>query len=184
MSNGSTNTYPRTIDDGSGSRMTFLGRNGDVLEVTSTVQPGEGPPMHVHHLQDEIVTVREGRAGYTIQGEDERFAGPGETVRFEAGVAHTFRNAGDGELVLDGSVEPALNFEWFLTQVYESTAAAGGERPRTFDAAFLTTRYRSEFTMLDIPAPVQRLLFPVVAAVGRLAGLGRRFAGAPEPVVR
>ncbi len=38
--------------------------------------------------------------------------------------------------------------------------------------------------MSDIPAPVQRVLFPVVAAVGRLMGLGRRFAGAPEPVAR
>jgi len=178
-----TQTYPRSIDDGGGSHMTFLGRDGDALKMTSTVQPGEGPPMHVHHLQEEAITVREGRVGYTIEGQEEQFAGPGQSVHFAAGVAHTFRNAGDGELVLDGSVQPALNFEWFLTQVYESTAAAGGERPRTFDAAFLTTRYRSEFAMLDIPAPIQRLLFPVVAAVGRLAGMGRRFAGAPEPVV-
>ena len=87
------------------------------------------------------------------------------------------------DLVLDGYVSPPLNFEYFLTGVYEATAAKGGQRPRTFDAAFLTTRYRSEFAMSDIPAPVQRVLFPVVAALGRLMGLGRRFAGAPDPVV-
>lgn len=176
-------TYPRTIDDGAGSRMTFLRRNGDTLELTSTVAPGEGPPMHVHHLQEETVTVREGRVGYTTEGEEERFAGPGEQVTFAPGVAHTFRNAGDEDLVLDGYVSPALNFEYFLTGVYEATAAKGGQRPRIFDAAFLTTRYRSEFAMSDIPAPVQRVLFPVVAAVGRLFGLGRRFEGAPDPIV-
>jgi len=176
-------TYPRTIDDGAGSRMTFLRRTPDALELTSTVAPGEGPPMHVHHLQEEAVTVREGRVGYTLEGEEEKFAGPGEQVRFAPGVAHTFRNAGDSDLVLDGYVSPPLNFEYFLTGVYEATAAKGGKRPRTFDAAFLTTRYRSEFAMSDIPAPVQRVLFPVVAALGRLMGLGRRFEGAPDPVV-
>ena len=184
MNTVSTQTYPRTIDDGAGSRMTFLRRTADALEVTSTVAPGEGPPMHVHHLQEEAVAVREGRVGYTIEGEQERFAGVGERVSFAPGVAHTFRNAGEGDLVLDGTVSPPLNFEWFLTRVYESTAAAGGQRPRTFDAAYLMTRYRSEFTMSEIPAPVRRGLFPVLAAAGRLFGLGRRFAGAPEPVAR
>ncbi len=38
--------------------------------------------------------------------------------------------------------------------------------------------------MLAIPRAVQRVLFPVVVAVGRLLGRHRRFAGAPEPVHR
>jgi hypothetical protein len=46
------------------------------------------------------------------------------------------------------------------------------------------TRYRSEFGMADLPAPVQRFVFPVVVAVGRLFGLHRRFADAPAPVTR
>ena len=50
-----------------------------------------------------------------------------------------------------------------------------------FDAAYLVSRYRSEFGMADIPAPVQRFVFPVVIAVGRLFGRHRRFADAPEP---
>ena len=38
--------------------------------------------------------------------------------------------------------------------------------------------------MADIPAPVQRVVFPVVVAVGRVFGRHKRFAGAPEPVPR
>ena len=38
--------------------------------------------------------------------------------------------------------------------------------------------------MLAIPAPVQRFVFPVVVAIGRLLGRHRRFDGAPEPVRR
>jgi hypothetical protein len=46
------------------------------------------------------------------------------------------------------------------------------------------SRYRSEFGMEDPPRPVQRVLFPIVVLIGRLLGLHRRFAGAPEPVGR
>jgi hypothetical protein len=47
---------------------------------------------------------------------------------------------------------------------------------------YLLTRYRSEFGMADIPGPVQRFVFPVVVAAGRLLGRDRKFADAPEPV--
>jgi hypothetical protein len=38
--------------------------------------------------------------------------------------------------------------------------------------------------MLTIPAPVQRFVFPVLVAVGRLLGRYTRYADAPEPVRR
>ena len=53
--------------------------------------------------------------------------------------------------------------------MFASMRENGGKRPRTFDAAYLLRRYRSEFGMAEIPQPVQRL-FPVVVAVGRLLG--------------
>src|SRR6478735_7880873 len=111
-------SYPRTIEDGGGSSMTFLGVSTDEtgaehLPVASRVAPGHGPPDHVHHLQDEEVTVTEGRIGWVVKGAAEQFAGPGETVRFEAGVEHRFWNAGEDELVCEGTVSPPDNFEWF-----------------------------------------------------------------------
>ena len=89
-----------------------------------------------------------------------------------------FWNAGEDELVCTGFVRPPDNLEYFLTQIYASMRANGGKRPRLFDAAYLSSRYRSEFGMADIPQPVQRVVFPVVVAIGRLFGLHRRFAGA------
>jgi quercetin dioxygenase-like cupin family protein len=180
-------SYPRTIDDGGGSAMTFVGVSTDEtgaehLSVVSRVAPGHGPPSHVHHLQDEQVTVREGRIGWAVTGEPEQFAGPGETVRFAAGVEHRFWNAGDEDLVCEGSVSPPDNFEWFLTQVYASTKANDGTRPGLFDSAFLMTRYRSEFAMTDIPKPITAVLFPIIAAVGRLFGRADRYAAAPQPL--
>jgi oxalate decarboxylase/phosphoglucose isomerase-like protein (cupin superfamily) len=140
--------------------------------------------MHVHHLQEESLTVERGRLGYQRLGEAEQHAGPGETVTFPPGVAHRFWNAGDDELVCSGWARPAHNLEYFLTELYASTRRHGGKRPGLFDGAWLTHRYRDEFETLEIPAPVRRLVFPVVARVGGAVGLGRRFAGAPEPARR
>jgi quercetin dioxygenase-like cupin family protein len=180
--------YPRTIDNGGGERLTFLGirsdERGEYAEARNSVSPGSGPPMHVHHLQEEALTVERGTMGWQRLGEEEQLARSGETVTFAPGEMHRFWNAGDDELVCSGYVRPPDNLEYYLTHIYASTREHGGKRPRLFDAAYLMSRYRSEFGMADIPAPVQRVVFPVVVAVGRLFGLHRRFADAPEPVTR
>jgi quercetin dioxygenase-like cupin family protein len=180
--------YPHTIDNGAGERLTFLepssDEQGEYQGATNTVSPGAGPPMHVHHLQEESLTVESGTMGWQREGGEEQIARAGETVTFPPGEMHRFWNAGEDELVCTGYVRPPDNFEWYLTQVYGSMKANGGERPRMFDAAYLQTRYRSEFGMGGIPAPVQRLVFPVVVAVGRLFGKHKRFEDAPEPVSR
>ena len=181
-------TYPHTIENGGGETLTFLrrvpGPGGDRLEGENAVKPGAGPPMHVHHLQEESLTVLEGRIGYQRPGEPERFAGPGETVTFKPGDVHRFWNAGESDLRCTGRIEPADNIEYFLTEIFASTKRSGGKRPDPFDAAFLTRRYRSEFAMVDIPAPVQRFVFPVLVAVGKLLGKYRKYADGPEPVRR
>lgn len=181
-------TYPHTIDNGAGECLTFLrrvpGRLGDRLEVENIVGRGSGPPMHVHQMQEEALTVQAGRIGYQRLGGPELFAGPGETVTFKAGEAHRFWNAGDEELHCTGYVEPADNLEYFLTEIYASTKRSGGVRPDPFEAAFLLRRYRSEFLMVVIPTAVQRFVFPVQVTIGRLLGKYRRYADAPEPVRR
>lgn len=177
-------TYPHTIDNGAGESITFLRRDGDRLEIENVVKPGSGPPMHAHHYQKEALTVVQGRIGYQRPGEPEQFAGPGATVTFEPGEAHRFRNAGEDDLKCTGYVEPADNIEFFLATIYESTKQSGGARPDPFVAAFLMTRYRSEFAMLEIPAPVRRFVFPVQVAIGKLLGKYRKFADAPAPIRR
>jgi hypothetical protein len=56
--------YPHTIDNAAGERLTFLEPgSGDRQEVTNSVSPGAGPPMHVHYLQAESLTVESGTMG-------------------------------------------------------------------------------------------------------------------------
>jgi quercetin dioxygenase-like cupin family protein len=177
------------IDNGAGERLTFLGvrsdEQGEYAEARNSVSPGSGPPMHVHHLQEEALTVESGTMGWQRLGEAEHHAEAGETVTFAPGEVHRFWNAGDDELVCLGYIRPPDNLEYFLSRMYASMRANGGGRPRMYDSAFLLTRYRSEFGMAEIPAPVQRFVFPILVAVGRLLGIERRrFADAPEPVKR
>lgn len=180
--------HPHTIDNSGGERLTFVGvcrdKRGEYLEIRNIVAPGAGPPMHVHHLQEEGMTVERGTLSYQVLGEEERRAGPGEGATFAPGVAHRFWNAGDDELVCTGFARPPGNLEYFLTEIYASMGRNGGQRPGAFDAAYLTRRYRSEFEMLAAPRPVRSLLFPVIVALGRVLGRHRRFAGAPEPLRR
>lgn len=181
-------TYPHAVENGGGERLVFTrrvrGAGGERVLGENLVSPGSGPPMHVHHLQTEALTVLEGRMGYQRLGEAERFAGPGEEVVFAAGEAHRFWNAGDGDLRCSAWVEPPDNIEYFLTELFESTRRNGGHRPHPLEAAFLLTRYRSEFGLQAIPGPVLRVVFPILVLIGRVTGRFRRYQDAPEPVRR
>jgi hypothetical protein len=99
-------------------------------------------------------------------------------------VAHRWWNAGSGELVTTGWCKPADNVEYFLGAIFASMKSTGKGRPGIFDAAYLTTRYRSEFAMLVIPAPVQRIVFPIVILLGRMLGRYAKYADAPTPIAR
>ncbi len=126
-------TYPHTIENGGGERLTFVRRiqdsAGDSLEVENLVKPGSGPPMHAHNYQEESLTVRQGLMGYQRPGESPRYAGPGETVVFEPGEAHRFWNAGEEDLLGTGYVRPADNLEYFLSAIYESQREKGEAGP-------------------------------------------------------
>jgi len=178
-------TYPHTIDNGAGEQLTFLqyidDGQGGMLEIENRVHPGGGPPMHVHHLQDESLTVIQGKIGAQIAGQQPTFHGPGETVTFLKGEVHRFWNAGEDMLICKGWAKPAYNLEFFLTEIYRSTKANGGKGPSAFDGAFLASKYKSEFDLVDIPTFVKKVIFPITLMLGKLGGKHRRFDGAPEP---
>ena len=180
--------YPHTIDNGGGERLTFLrrtqGPQGERLEVENFVSPGAGPPMHTHKHQTESLTVLKGRIAYQRFGRPAQYAGPGETVTFNPGESHKFWNAGNDELHCTGFIEPPDNIEYFLTELFGSTKRNGGKRPDPFEAAYLVRHFRREFSLEEIPAAVQRFIFPIQIALGRLLGKYSRYADAPAPIGR
>lgn len=175
-------THPHTIENGHGEQLTFVRLEGDKLIVENLVQPGAGPPMHVHYKQAESLTVVSGRIGVQELGKEPTEHGPGATVTFRAGVAHKFWAAGNEPLRCTGWIQPAHNIEYFLTEIYASTKASGKGRPGDFEGAYLGLRYKSEFDILEVPAFVRKVIFPITVFFGKLAGKHRKYAEAPEPV--
>jgi len=175
---------PQTITS-PGEKITFLKtfvKDGvEILEADIEVQPKAGPPMHTHYKQDESFTILSGTMAYKVPGQEVKYAYPGETVLIKAGIPHKFWNAGNDLLKCKGYVTPPDNFVYFLTELYKSINENKG-RPGMYDGAFLLNRYKSEFGMLEIPAFVQKIIFPIVLVIGSLTGRNKKYCNAPIPV--
>ena len=83
---------------------------------------------------------------------------------------------------MTGWCKPPDNIEFFLGALFASAKRNGGGRPALFDAAFLMTRYRSEYAMLELPAFVRRVVIPVLFVVGRVLGKHENYRDAPAPM--
>lgn len=68
------------------------GDSGGNLFVVDTVRSGQGgPPLHLHHAQDEWFLVQEGRFRFRI-GESDYTLEQGDTIFGPRGVPHAFVN--------------------------------------------------------------------------------------------
>ena len=179
---------PHTIKNCTGETLIFTAlvkeADGDKITGENFVLPNSGPPMHIHWLQDEGFTVLEGKIGYQIAGRPEQFATKGESVVFERGVPHRFWNAGEEVLHCNAWLKPANTFIYFISGIFNAQNKSGSQKPEIFDAAYLLTRYRSEYYMADIPWGVRKIVFPVTYFIGKLLGKYQHFKDAPEPVKR
>jgi quercetin dioxygenase-like cupin family protein len=158
--------------------------DGDRLLVENYVVPKSGPPMHTHFLQEEALTVVEGRIGYQVQGREPQYAGPGETVVFKPGVAHRFWNDGEDILHCTGYVKPANTIVFYLSSIFAAQNKTGTGQPEKFDGAYLLKRYSAEYDMAELPGFVKKLIIPATYYLGKLLGKYKHFAVAPAPVIK
>jgi quercetin dioxygenase-like cupin family protein len=86
--------------------------------------------MHTHWLQDEVFTVINGRLGYQIMGEPEKFAGEGETVVFKKAVPHRFWNDGKEILHCTGYMQPANSIVFFFLHCLLHKISQGKVNPK------------------------------------------------------
>src|SRR5215207_9937462 len=110
---------PLTIKNHLGEKLVFhrmeMEEGEEKLVVDNFVAPNAGPLMHIHHRQDESLTVVRGKMGYQVLGEPAKFVGVGETVLFKRGIPHRFWNAGETELNCHGWIRPANNIIFYLS---------------------------------------------------------------------
>jgi mannose-6-phosphate isomerase-like protein (cupin superfamily) len=149
-----------------------------VLTLHGTLPPHRnGPPMHVHYLEDEEGQVIAGRLSATVGGQRVE-AGPGETVRLPKGVPHRWWNDGDEPLEFEGCTQPLVDLDRYLQAVFEIMNAGGPARPPLFYLAHAVLRHRRTQAVLVMPAPIQAVLFRIIVALGTILG---RYRGTSWP---
>jgi mannose-6-phosphate isomerase-like protein (cupin superfamily) len=97
-------TQPYALAAGEGEAIWYVNNRATILATAAQtggafglvhmeVAAGHGPPLHIHHAEDEAFWVLEGQL--TVRCGDAEFAaGPGSYVYTPRGVPHTFRVEG------------------------------------------------------------------------------------------
>ena len=156
-----------------GERITVLETAADLLRLDLVVRPrGALAAAHVHPEQEERFTVNTGLMRLRI-GDDELLLGPGHTAVVPAGVAHDWSNAAPSHLHATVEFRPALRTASLFEALF-GLAAAGRTNakglPNLLQTAVLLRAYRREVRLARPPRIVQRLIFGLLAPLGRLLG--------------
>lgn len=153
-------------------------RNQPCLELKGTLPPHrEGPPLHIHHLEDEEGRVVSGTLSAVLDGRSLTLPA-GESVVLPRGLPHRWWNAGNEELVFEGVVRPVVDLDQYLQAIFEIINAGPAGRPPMFYLAHLALRHRHTQQVLVMPRPVQAVLFRVTVLLGTLLG---RYRGTDWP---
>lgn len=151
------------------------------LELKGSLPPHrEGPPMHIHFVEDEGGEIKSGTLSAVVEGR-QLIAGPGESTSIPRGAAHRWWNAGNEPLVFEGYARPVVDLDRYLQAVFEVMNAGPDGRPPLFYLAHLALRHRRTQAVLVMPRPIQAVLFRVVVAVGTVLGRyrGNDWPGCP-----
>ena len=133
------------------------------------------PGTHVHPKQEERFEVISGTLGSHVAGV-ERIHEAGEVVTAPAGSVHTVWNAGGEEEEVHALVEfrPALRQETVLETVTglarDGKTNKAGVPKNPLRLALIMHDYEDEVYFAQPPLFVQRVIFGVLAKVGRLLG--------------
>ena len=114
---------------GPGDRYTFLvtgaQTNGGYFIMEAMIPPGGGPPLHIHHREEESLYLLEGILDITL-GEKKVKAATGDFVQIPRGTVHAFLNAGSTTARMLLFFSPAgmeKYFEEVLAPVRDRSAA-------------------------------------------------------------
>jgi mannose-6-phosphate isomerase-like protein (cupin superfamily) len=144
------------------------------LLVDLHVQPGGAVAgEHVHHHLDERFTVKAGRIGFRLDGE-ESVAGPAQSVEIPRGSWHDWWNASaQEEAVAEVYVSDGTRFMMMIENLF-GLARDGHTNeqgmPDPLQLTMFATEFRDVLVFKRPPAAVQRLLFGVLRPIAVARG--------------
>jgi quercetin dioxygenase-like cupin family protein len=161
----------------------------EVLYVETWVDPGGGVTPHLHPALEERFRIISGHARF-LAGRKWKQASPGETVVVPPGVRHAYRNDGDEVVHFVCEARPPSTLQEFLEETIALARTGKLTRiglPKSLgallQAAVMVERHRDMVVLGFPPLPprfLQRLLFPLLARLGKRRGYGRERLGSAD----
>jgi len=170
-----------------GECLTFYGgpdSNAPGVEFECVLAPGsKGPSPHIHTLQTETFHVISGVMIARLKGQDDITLRPGEKITVPVKKLHSFSNGSAVEpLVTRIVVEPALDFQWFLSEAAKSAIRNGGswkDMP-LLEAGHLMWLSRDQQRAGGLPYFIQDILFGVISLLAVLFGKAKNITPKPR----
>jgi mannose-6-phosphate isomerase-like protein (cupin superfamily) len=160
-----------------GETVTFLitasDSDGELLQLEMAAEKSS-TPTHMHPKIAERWDLREGRVHFWV-GKNEHVLNAPAQLEIPAGTPHRFWNDGPIRTVVDH--RPAGRFEDFLVTVYALAAAGKTNKgmPNILRAAVIAREHLDDYALPFPPPGVQRVLFEILAPLGRAIGYSARY---------
>jgi len=169
-----------------GKSYTFYGEpdsRAAAVEFRHVLAAGaDGPEPHIHTKQTETFHVISGTMVARVKGQGDVTLGSGEKIAVPPEIVHSFTNGSKEEpLVLRIVVEPALDFQWFLSEAVKSGIRNGGTQKDMplLEAGHLMWLSRDQQRIGGMPYFMQDILFGILSLVARITGKAGNIA--PKP---
>ncbi|GAB4543047.1 MAG: hypothetical protein Kow0063_35770 [Anaerolineae bacterium] len=151
---------------------------GKLLELEAIYPPhSPQPASHCHPHQEEQFQVLQGAFRANIGGVERTYIA-GETFTIPANTPHWMHNISHEEGRLLWQIRPALQSQAFLETMWglaaDGQTNAGGV-PNLLQLAVILRAYANEFRASNPPYGVQRVLFSVLAPLGKIRGYRARY---------
>lgn len=152
--------------------------NGELLEMEATYPPqSPQPPLHYHPNQEEHFEVLRGTFRTHVGGV-EKVYDTGETFVVPQNTPHWMCNISDEEGALLWQVRPALKTQSFFETMWGLEADGltfDDGTPPLLHLAVILREYDKEFRASSPPYWVQRILFSIMAPIGKLKGYRAKY---------
>jgi quercetin dioxygenase-like cupin family protein len=153
------------------------------VEFEMTAAPGaSGPGPHIHAKQIETFHVISGGMHATLDKE-EHVTRAGDSLVVPAGRVHSWRNLSENEpLVVRITVEPALQFQWMMTEYSRLAMANGGlwKNVPLLEVGYILHQTRDEHEIPGMPRFLTTLLLGTLAGLAVLLGRHRKVSPLPS----
>jgi mannose-6-phosphate isomerase-like protein (cupin superfamily) len=161
-----------------GETVTFLvtaaESEGRLLQLEMTAEKAAAP-RHQHPGLRERWELREGTVHFELGGAERLLGAPAE-LAIPPGTPHRFWS--DRPLRTVVSYEPAGRFEDFLETIYALAAAGKTDskgQPNPLRAAVIASEHLADYALPWPSVSTQRVLFALLAPLGRLLGYRARY---------